>query len=116
MAFLGAVFVLAEYAAGVVLSLALGTFVLIRGASSWQLALGAYFICLGFNYIPMLTWAIAIRNPQNARSELGDELVDKAKAMAKYRRQSLVLLIPIVPLVLAIRGKQRDKRPDSTTI
>jgi hypothetical protein len=85
VAFLGPKFVLAEYAVGVIFSITLGIFVLLRSQSYWQVVLGIYFLGLGANYIPMLCWAISIKDRQSARSELGSELTDKGRAMAKYR-------------------------------
>ncbi len=102
--FLGYRFVFAEYALGTCGSVALGLFVLARGHSLWQNALGVYLICLGINYAPMLAYAVAIRNKENSQSELGDELTDKRAAMAKYRRLSLLLLVPLLVPVLALPG------------
>ncbi len=107
IALLGYKFVLAEYAVGVFFSVGLGLFVLFRGHSFWQVWLGIYLLSLGINYIPMLACAVSIANREAARAELGAELTDKARAMAKYRRQSLLLLVPnLVPiLALAHRSK-----------
>ncbi len=72
--FLGRKLIIAEYAAGVFFSAALGLFVLLRGHSFWQTVLGIYLICLATNYIPMLLHALAISTQQNARVEMADEL------------------------------------------
>lgn len=106
IAFLGPKFVFVEYVVGVFFSVGLACFVLFRSSSFWQMALGTYFICLGINYVPMLGWAIAISSRQNAQMELGSELADKRHAMTKYRRQSLVLLIPLLPVALMIARKR----------
>ena len=95
---LGYKLILAEYAFAVVFSTALGIFVLARSHSGWQIALGIYLVCLGINYIPMLVWTIAFRNRQNARAEVADALANKNKSFASFRRQSLALLIPLVPV------------------
>jgi len=79
--FLGARLIIAEYAIGVLVAPALGVLTLLRSSSSWQLALGIYLILLGINY----------------------ELADKRQAMAKYRRQSVFLLVPLVVPVIALR-------------
>lgn len=98
---LGPRIIVTEFAAGVFLCAALGAFVLVRGhGARVQFALGVYLILLGLNYVPMLIYAISIRTAVRARTELGSELDDKKSAMAKYRRQSLWLLVPLaVPLV-----------------
>ena len=115
IAFLGCKFIIAEFALGVLLCTTLGTFILSRGLSFRQLALGLYFIALGINYVPMLLYAIAISRRQSGRSELGAELDDKRGAMAKYRRQSLLLLVPLFVPILAVaqewrRGAIRPRR------
>ena len=103
IALLGPAFILAEFAAGVLLSIALGVFVLLRAGSVWQIALGLYFLTLGLNYVPMLVYAIDIARHRSALAEIGGELSDKRQAMAKYRRQSLFLLVPLVVPVVALR-------------
>ena len=107
IALLGYGLILAEYAFGVIFSLALGVFVLLRSHGGWQIPLGIYLLCLGLNYVPMLVWAISLGNRQNARAEMKDELADRQGAMRKYRRQSLLLLVPFLPLLLmATRRRQ----------
>ena len=107
IALLGYGLILAEYGFGVIFSLALGVFVLLRSHGGWQIPLGIYFLCLGLNYVPMLVWAISLGNRQNARAEMKDELADRQGAMRKYRRQSLLLLVPFLPLLLmATRRRQ----------
>ena len=109
--FLGSKFIITEFAGGVLLSIALGAFILMRGHSMWQLALGVYFISLGINYIPLLVYAVAITRGQSARTEIVDELNDKRRAMVKYRRQSVLLLIPLLVPIFALArewGKKAD--------
>jgi hypothetical protein len=105
--FLGPKLVLAEYACGVLLSVALGIFVLVRGHTVWQILLGGYFICLGLNYLPLLLHAIGLRDVQIARRTIESELGDTAMAFSRYRAQSLLLL---VPLFVAIVGVSQWRR------
>ena len=108
--FLGPKFVIAEYALGVLLSIALGIFILARAHSIWPGVLGVYFLCLGLNYAPMLTHAIAIRTKHQATVEMRKELEETRRAMAKYRRVSLLLLIPFwVPF---LEFMQKRARPE----
>jgi hypothetical protein len=100
--FLGSRFIIAEFAGGVLLCIGLGAFILLRAGSQWQLALGLYFISLGTNYVPMLAHAAAIAKRGSARAEIGDELNDKRRAMAKYRRQSILLLVPLLVALVAL--------------
>ena len=112
--FLGSKFIIAEFAGGVLLGVALGTIILFRGASFRQLALGLYLISLGINYVPMLIYAIAITRSESARAEMGDELSDKRRAMAKYRRQSILLLVPLLVPIVALGQERRKAQPRQT--
>ena len=104
--FLGYRLIFAEYACGVVFSIALGTFVLLGSHSFWQVALGMYLVSLGINYIPLLAFTVSLANRENARAELAEEVVEPRRAMSKYRRLSVLLLVPLaVPLLVAI-GKR----------
>ena len=105
--FLGPKLVLVEYACGVLLSAALGIFVLARGHTLWQTLLGVYLICLGLNYLPLLIHAIALRDPKAARGVVEVELADTPKTFSRYRSQSLFLL---VPLLVAIMGVCQSRR------
>jgi uncharacterized membrane protein SpoIIM required for sporulation len=111
--FLGRTVTIAEYACGVILSGALGLFALFRSHSSWQYALSTYLLFLGINYIPMLLYACAIGSRESANVELADELVDKRRAMSKYRRQSLFLLVPLLLPILSLwqRSESREVIP-----
>jgi len=94
--FLGYKFVLAEYVCGLLLPIGLG----VLSLSKHSIWMGAYLICLGLNYIPMLVYTISIANRERARAELGDELNNQRAAMSRYRRLSVVLLVPLaVPAV-----------------
>lgn len=58
----------------------------------------------------MLVYAATIGGRKNAQAELGDELTDRRRAMAKYRRQSLVLLVPLLALLLVyIQTRRRPQ-------
>jgi hypothetical protein len=105
--FLGPKLIIGEFAGGVLLCTALGTFVLIQGPSIWEFILGLYLISLGINYIPMLVYAIAMARGQSARMEMGDELNDKRRVMAKYRRESILLLVPFLVPILALTQEKR---------
>jgi hypothetical protein len=107
IAFLGYRLILAEYAFGVLFSLALGILILARGHSGWQFLLGAYFVCLGINYVPMLAWTISFGSPDNARAEIEPEIADRSAAMAKFRRASLALLVPLLPVGLIVAQRLR---------
>jgi hypothetical protein len=111
LVFLGSKAIITEFSAGVFLSAALGVFVLVRERGSVaQMALGFYLISLGVNYIPMLIYAIAITRARSAQAELGGELHNKRVTMAKYRKQSLWLLVPLV-VPFTVFSQARTDRP-----
>ena len=113
--FLGPKVIITEFSAGVFLSAVLGIFVLVRGHHSHaQIVLGLYLISLGINYVPMLNHAIRISRAKSARAELGNELDDKRVAMAKYRRQSLWLLLPMIVPLMALAQSRKPQSNNST--
>jgi len=106
--FLSPKVIITEFMVGVFLSAALGIFVLVRAQRSLaQICLGVYFISLTINYVPMLIYAIVITRANSARRELGSELHNKHLAMAKYRRQSLWLLVPLAVPLAAFSQSQK---------
>ncbi|HJZ65079.1 MAG TPA: hypothetical protein VKD70_12215 [Candidatus Acidoferrum sp.] len=111
--FLGPKFIIIEFAGGVILCASLGIFVLLRSHSVMTLALGLYLISLGINYVPMLIYAVTITKNDNAWAEIGDELNDKRRAMAKYRRQSILLLVPLLVPIVAFGGLKREQAPQT---
>ena len=102
IAFLGSKLIVIEFAVGVILPAALGCFILLRAGPNGSVLLGLYFIALGLNYLPLLVNAVALTRDRSALTELGHELNDKRRTMAKYRRQSLWLLVPLVTPVVAL--------------
>lgn len=112
--FLGSKLIIVEFAGGVFLCAGLGAFALFRSHSFWQLVVGLYFLSLGINYVPLLVYATAITRARSARAELGDELDHPRQAMAKYRRQSILLLIPLLVPILAFAQELRKARATRT--
>src|SRR5262245_37276876 len=112
LAFLGSTFIIAEFAIGVFGCLALGLFVLVRSHTAGGRLMGAYFVALSVNYIPLMAHAISLHRTGNAATEIGDEVaLDRRGAMRKYRRGSLLLLLPLVVPVLAVIQERRRRRP-----
>jgi len=72
----------------------------------------AYLISLAINYVPLMLYAFAIARAGSARGEIAD---DRRQAIRKYRRGSLLLLLPLVVPVLAIaQERSRPQPPDPT--
>ena len=107
IAFLGYKFVYAEYVCGVLLPIGLGILTLGRAHSTWQIVFGLYLVCLGINYVPMLAYALFIPNRDQARAELGDELRQRREAMSKYRKISILLLVPLFAAIYALTRPER---------
>ena len=79
-------------------------------------ALGLYLISLGINYVPMLIYAVAMTKNDSALAEICNELDDKHRAMAKYRRQSILLLIPLLVPIVAfgrLKGERAPQTPNT---
>ncbi len=108
IALLGYWLIVAEFAAGVLLAGFLGLFILFRSHSFWPIVLGAYLICIAINYVPLLLYAVSFGSRENARSEMADELTNQRQAMAKYRLQSLFILVPMAVPVLAILQRSSE--------
>ena len=108
LVFLGAKVILTEFALGVIGPLAFGLLTLLRSQSTEGVLFGVYLLSLSLNYIPMLAFAIALSRRGQPETEIADELGDRRRLFRKYRRQSLILLIPIVPVVVAIIHRKAD--------
>jgi hypothetical protein len=100
--FLGPKLILAELAIGVLGAAALGSFTLIRGHSKWQTVFRGYLLSLGVYYVPLFLNAVILARHRSSRQEVGDELADKVGAMRRYRRQTVLLLLPLVVPIAAV--------------
>ncbi len=110
MALLGRRVILAEYAGGVLLSLAMGVVILWRAQSYRGIAWGCYLLGLGFNYLPMWIYALSFPTRESAADEMAGELAENKKAaMSKYRKLSLLLLVPFLAAALGLGGAMSRK-------
>jgi hypothetical protein len=104
--FLGPKVILTEFGLGLAGSLALGILTLRAGIhrfhSARMIVFGFYLPSLGINYVPLLLHAIDMSRHGSAGQEIANELGDKSAAFRRYRRQSLLLLLPLVVAVVAI--------------
>ena len=111
--FLGPKVILTEFALGVLGPVVLGLLTL-RGAArhSWPWGptlFGAHLLSLGVNYIPLLLHVLDLVRSGSTVREIGDELSERSTAFRKYRRQSLLLLVPLVVPIAAI-AQEREMR------
>jgi hypothetical protein len=110
IAFLGSRFILAEFSIGVFGSLGLGVLTIVRTHSVGGTAFGAYLLCIGINYVPLLLHAISLVRHGTAKQEIADEMSEKRLMFRKYRRQSFLLLLPlVVPILAIIQGRSSDR-------
>src|SRR5262245_18263939 len=110
IAFLGPRVVLAEFGLGVLGPTALGVLSLVRAQSVNGSLIGAYLISLGINYIPLMWYAVRIARGSTAVAEIADESSDRGRLFRRYRRQSLILLLPlVVPIAALWQEYQRRK-------
>jgi len=54
----------------------------------------------------MLAYTIAIGSRERAEEEIAGELQDRRTAVSKYRRESLLLLVPLAAPALALRRRR----------
>lgn len=114
LAFLGPGVILPEFILGVVGPIGLGIWTMANIRSRGGFLFGAYLCLIGVNYIPLLWHAISLARHGSANDEIRSEGDDKRKMFRKYRRQSLLLLLPlIVPAVALWEFRSAKKRVDS---
>ena len=111
MAWLGKRVILAEYALGIVLPLALGILSVQAGWVSsarwgWATILGLWLIGIAANYIPLLVYAVLIARAGTVKAEGQAEL-----AVAKrYGVQQVVILVPLLVVAVALTQESRRRR------
>ena len=116
MAFLGPALIITEFAVGVICPLALGSFIAVRSRSWQQSLIACYFAALGINYVPLLVYALIIRRRSRAHREIETELhAGKRETMRRYRRGSLLPLIPFAVPLVAVAQTQRARAGLSRT-
>jgi hypothetical protein len=112
--FLGSKLILTEFGLGIVGLTIVGWFTLRTGIrrehSAWLTFWGVYMLGLGMNYVPLFLQAFNITLHKTAREEIADELPDRRAAARKYRRQSVLILVPFLVIVLAIIQEFQRRR------
>jgi hypothetical protein len=112
MVWLGTRVIVAEYALGVVLPLALGSWSLHVGLShrphpsTWQVAMGSWLVTIAVNYIPLLIYALMIAKAGSVEEEGQPEIAHARR----YGAQQVMILVPLMVAALALaqeRGRRR---------
>jgi|SRR5215467_6512103 len=103
LAFLGPRVILPEFILGIVGPIGLGIWTIAKIRSTGGILFGVYLLLIGVNYIPLLGHAISLVKQGTAHQEIGGETDDKRKLFRKYRRQSLLLLLPLIVPFLTLK-------------
>jgi hypothetical protein len=93
---LGPKIIIPEFGLAVVGAPVLGVLTLVRSESLALTAFGVGLIGLGVNYVPLLIHAIDLVRQSAVEAAIADEPSDRRTLYAKYRKQSLWLLVPFV--------------------
>jgi len=109
---LGPKIVIPEFALGAVGTPALGVLTVLRSGSMAVAAFGIALIGIGANYVPLLIHAIDLTLTSAVARELAGEADARQALYAKYRRQSLWLLLPfaVAAADLSQRFSRRGRR------
>ena len=112
MAWLGPKVIVAEYAFGVILPLALGVFTLHRTFSSpnwlnWQTFFGMWLISIAANYLPLFLYALSIARAGTVKAE-GEPERPHAR---RYGVQQVIILIPFLVVIIAVIQERRRRKP-----
>ena len=97
----GRPFILTEFGLGTLLAIVLGLQLIYSGSSSGDaasLAVGAYLVLIGVNYVPLLIYAIIISKKNSAENEAESEIQQKSN----YNKQQFLILIPLLVFLITV--------------
>jgi hypothetical protein len=108
MVWLGTRVIVAEYALGVALPLALGIVSLRAGLTAptpsvWQVGLGIWLVTIALNYIPLLLHAVSLARSGMVKEEGEPELTHARR----YGIQQVIILVPLLVVILALVQEPR---------
>jgi hypothetical protein len=106
---LGPKIVIPEFALGVIGASALGVLTVLRSGSPGATAFGVALIGVGVNYIPLLIHAVDLVRRSAVEATIADEGSDRRALYARYRKQSLWLLLPFVVGLAALSQVTRRR-------
>jgi len=112
MAWLGPKVIVAEYALGIILPLALGVFTLHSTFSSsrwlnWQSIFGIWLISIAANYLPLFLYALSIARAGTVKAE-GEPELPQAR---RYGVQQVIILIPFLVVAISVVQERRRRNP-----
>ena len=111
MVWLGSRIVVAEYALGVVLPLALGAWSIKAGlarqpsASLWQIVVGSWLVTIAANYVPLFLYAHSMARAGTVEQEGRPELANARR----YGVQQTMILVPLLVVAVAL-AQERTRR------
>ena len=112
MAWLGPKVIVAEYAFGIILPLALGVFTLHSTflppyRLTRQTIFGFWLISIAANYIPLFLYAVSIARAGTVKAE-GEPERPHAR---RYGVQQVIILIPFLVVIIAVIQERRRRKP-----
>jgi hypothetical protein len=105
---LGPKVIIPEFATAVLGAAALGALTLFRSASLAETTFGIALIGIGTNYLPLLIHAVDLVRHTTVETAIAEEASDRRALFAKYRRQSLWLLVPFAVALAALAQLRHD--------
>ena len=88
-----------EFFVGVVGCMALGALALLM-ASGWWLAVGAWLVFIGLNYVPLAAYAQALSRSGALEAELA--VIDISRELRRAGRDQLWILVPLAVVLSAL--------------
>lgn len=104
----GSRFILFEFGIGTPAIFAVGLWLALGNVGS---LLGVYLFLTGFNYVPLLIYAIVIIRNGTARKEVEYGLAHERHYNRRYSTQQLLIFVPLAVLALAIVQEIRETKP-----
>jgi hypothetical protein len=99
---------LTEFAAGLAVMVALGTWLAVSGTSTGGRILGTWLAGAGLNYAPLTVHAITLSRPGVLKAELAG--LDAGRELRRYSIFQLWILVPLCLLYLTVRNAARPRR------
>lgn len=99
-------FILAEFGIGTPVIIIMGLVLILDGI---QFFLGLYLMLTGFNYVPLLAYAIWVVGKGTAKKDVEIELAQDRHYVRKYSTQQFLIFIPFAIIVLAMVQRLRKQ-------
>jgi hypothetical protein len=94
----------AEFTAGLVATVALGTWLAIESSGLGTRLFGIWLIGAGVNYAPLAVYAILLSRPGALEAELAG--VDTGQELRRYSVRQLWILVPLSLVAMTAQGRK----------